>query len=78
VGFKSNAGRCRSSAFFVRGSLAGVNSAHEPQTKNAALRAAFDLAERTGKISSLLVEDLRLLYRVIVKKNCNSGLFQKN
>jgi len=52
VGFKSNAGRCRSSAFFVCGSLAGVNSAHDPQTKNAALRAAFDLAEGIAVVTS--------------------------
>jgi hypothetical protein len=32
-------------------------------------RAFMGLAGRTGKISNLLVEDLRLLYRVIIGKN---------
>jgi hypothetical protein len=32
-------------------------------------------AEQTGKISNLLVEDLRLLYRVIVSKRHFSNLF---
>jgi hypothetical protein len=34
-------------AFFVLG-LAGVRHSARPKTKNAALRAAFDLAERQG------------------------------
>jgi hypothetical protein len=44
----------------------------ESKEKPERLRSIWLFAGRTGKISNLFVEDLRLLYRVIVSKDTSS------